>query len=745
MADFRVTNANDSGAGSLRQAISDSNATNGTDKIVFDNALSGSTINLTSGEIRIADNLTIEGLGDENLTIDAGGKSRIFYLAGDSTNEIVNGIDVVLEGLTITGGFSSADGGAIDGSAISGVRNLTISDSTISRNSASGNGGAIATGSINNLISISGSTISGNSASGDGGAIVTRFGDINISLSTFSGNSAGRNGGGINSSGIVKVDKSNFAGNIAGRSGGGLYSHGMTLWFSNISNNQAAEQGGGVYTFGTTAILNSIINNNKTDGSGGGIHVIGGFFEQNKAVIANTTISGNTAKGNGGGLYISGTLFTDTPNLTNEPGVDFIEEFINFSGDVLASNVTITNNIADSDNTGDENGGGVYAIQPQIIGNLDPTEGVRLRYSTPGKLTLVNSILAGNFDTPNNQGQGTINPDIFGAVRGNANNLVGSLEGLTIQEVFVAPATESLGQGSDIINSNPQLGALQDNGGLTLTHALLTNSPAINAGNNEIILRETFIQEIGFGDDSTADFDNNLDTNDAQLPYDQRGGDFNRIVGGSVDIGAFELQDGENTNPDNTALTLTGGTAQIAYVAYYGRPADKGGLDFWNDGLTNSGVSYSPRGGDPLTGAEEDIYNNIVNQFGNSAEADRLFGAIDSNRDKVNQVYQFAFNRDGDDGGLDFWTEQIDLGNVTLATFALEVALGAQNEDIVVLNNKINSADLFSNGIDTQPETAAYSGSTGEIFGREWLGDFGGVVSSQVQVDEALTNLVNQS
>ena len=197
------------------------------------------------------------------------------------------------------------------------------------------------------------------------------------------------------------------------------------------------------------------------------------------------------------------------------------------------------------------------------------------------------------------------------------------------------------------------------------------------------------------------------------------------------------------TESETTPLALTGGTAQIAYVAYYGRPADKGGLDFWNDGLTNSGVSYSPRGGDPLTGAEQDIYNNIVNQFGNSAEADRLFGAIDSNRDKVNKVYQFAFNRDGDDGGLDFWTEQIDLGNVTLATFALEVALGAQNEDIVVLNNKINSADLFSNSIDTEAEIEAYRGSTGEIFGRDWLGGLGDTASSQTQVDEALTNLVN--
>ncbi|MGK7947960.1 MAG: hypothetical protein AB4368_03920, partial [Xenococcaceae cyanobacterium] len=114
-----------------------------------------------------------------------------------------------------------------------------------------------------------------------------------------------------------------------------------------------------------------------------------------------------------------------------------------------------------------------------------------------------------------------------------------------------------------------------------------------------------------------------------------------------------------------------------------------------------------------------------------------------NDREKLNRVYQFAFNRDGDEVGLDYWEEQLDLGNVTLATFALEVALGAQNEDIIVLNNKIDSADLFSESIDAQQEIDAYSGSSGEIFGREWLDDFGDTISTQAQIDSALTDLVN--
>ncbi|MGK7945594.1 MAG: DUF4214 domain-containing protein [Microcystaceae cyanobacterium] len=195
------------------------------------------------------------------------------------------------------------------------------------------------------------------------------------------------------------------------------------------------------------------------------------------------------------------------------------------------------------------------------------------------------------------------------------------------------------------------------------------------------------------------------------------------------------------TSTDLGALTLTGGTAQIAYVAYYGRPADNSGQTFWNDTLSLNNVSYSPRNGDLLTGQEEVIYNLIVNDFGNSAEANRLFGGL-NNEQRINLVYNHAFDRDAEAGGLAFWTEQLNLGNATLATFALEVALGAQNQDIVTLRNKIESAARFSTSIDTPQETIAYVGGTGELFGRTWLDDFGDTVTSQANVNAALDDLV---
>ncbi len=196
-----------------------------------------------------------------------------------------------------------------------------------------------------------------------------------------------------------------------------------------------------------------------------------------------------------------------------------------------------------------------------------------------------------------------------------------------------------------------------------------------------------------------------------------------------------------NTIPDISPLTLNATTTQIAYVAYYGRPADNGGAKFWSDLLTQNGVSYSPRGGDGLTGAEQGAYDRIINQFGNSPEANRLFGGL-SNRDKVNLVYNHAFDRNAETAGLNFWTQQLNSGSVTLANFVLEVALGAQNQDAMILRNKIASANIFSQSIQTPQQIQAYKGSSAEIAGRAFLDRYGLTVSSQASAQTAIDNLV---
>ena len=80
---FTVTNLNDSGIGSLRQAILDANnATATDDTIVFQAGLNG--LLLTAGGMTITGNLTIEGPGD-SVTINGNNAARIFTVNAGAT------------------------------------------------------------------------------------------------------------------------------------------------------------------------------------------------------------------------------------------------------------------------------------------------------------------------------------------------------------------------------------------------------------------------------------------------------------------------------------------------------------------------------------------------------------------------------------------------------------------------------------------------------------------------------------
>jgi hypothetical protein len=82
---------------------------------------------------------------------------------------------------------------------------------------------------------------------------------------------------------------------------------------------------------------------------------------------------------------------------------------------------------------------------------------------------------------------------------------------------------------TDLLDLDPHLGPLQDNGGPTWTHALLAGSPALDAGNSALLPADTL------------DLDGDGDTTEP-IPFDQRGSGSFRVVNGKLDVGAFEVQ-----------------------------------------------------------------------------------------------------------------------------------------------------------------------------------------------------------
>jgi hypothetical protein len=224
-----VTNLNDSGAGSLRQAIIDSNTNPGEDVITFN--VTG-TITLTTGELLITDGVSILGPGATAITVSGNNTSRVF-------NIVIAGGNVAISELAISNGNAGlASGGGI----LNEGGTLTLTNTTLSDN-----------------------------ASGSGGGI-SNFGSTTIANSTLSGNAAGTSGGGIaNFGGKVTLTNSTVSGNSAGSGGGieNVFANTMTfISNSSVVNNSSTMGGGGIQTgSGTFTVKNSIIANNTTGGN----------------------------------------------------------------------------------------------------------------------------------------------------------------------------------------------------------------------------------------------------------------------------------------------------------------------------------------------------------------------------------------------------------------------------------------------------------------------------------------------
>jgi len=246
-----VTNTNDNGVGSLRQALLDAN-----DGDTIDATGISGTITLTSGELLVDKSVTMNGAGADMLAVDGNVTSRVFQISTGET--------VTISGLTIRNGHDDNIGGGIDNE---GGAMLTITNSTLSGNTAgSVNNPAVAGGSIYNLgtLTIVNSTVSANTAGGisGGGGGIFSAGTLTIVNSTVSGNTASI-GAGIDNAGdasTVTITNSTFSGNAASAYGGACFNGGTLQIANSTLSDNSASIGGGILVFGPLQIGNTILN-----------------------------------------------------------------------------------------------------------------------------------------------------------------------------------------------------------------------------------------------------------------------------------------------------------------------------------------------------------------------------------------------------------------------------------------------------------------------------------------------------
>ncbi len=556
--DPAATAADTDGYVSLREAVqaANTNAVYGdavagegggaVDSITFDPTLTGQTIVLGGLDLTVSDDLSLTGPGAADLAISGNHASGVFWIDA--------GVAVEISGIAITGG-SADDGGAIynqgtltvahcalmhntaltDGGAIENLGTLSVSDSVFSNNSAS-YGGAITNWSLlvaapsltiinsmfdgnsaqsqggalwnDGILHIEEGTFSGNSSEGTGGAIKNDgSGKLTIAASSFSGNISEGWGGAIDSFGgfgtttgsldiagtsftdnsgssggaiwnwlPANISDSTFVGNAV-RNWGGAIAHGretMVVRRCTFANNDGGSFSGAIdntsWGFGATLKLyDSTLAANSARREGGAVENLFGTLE-----IVNSTISGNSTNGDGGGVWNLGTM--------------------------TVTNSTITGNRADADGDGVGSGGGIFDDGSSslplfnntlVAGNLLGPEGADRPDDTVGVLDPLSSHnLIGDAATSG------------GLVHGVNGNIVGNAGAGTIDITTV-------------LDPN-----LADNGGPTLTHALVRGGPAVNAGDNSLA----------------------VDAEGYALAYDQRGEGFAHIVAGTVDMGAFEVQ-----------------------------------------------------------------------------------------------------------------------------------------------------------------------------------------------------------
>ncbi len=176
---------------------------------------------------------------------------------------------------------------------------------------------------------------------------------------------------------------------------------------------------------------------------------------------------------------------------------------------------------------------------------------------------------------------------------------------------------------------------------------------------------------------------------------------------------------------------------QKVYIGYYQRPADPKGLIYWVTRLEKTNGNL----------------NEIIEAYANSTESQALYGTIDSSSipNVVDSIYMALFNRHAEAGGLNYYVNGFNSGQFTAATIMLNVLNGAQNQDLLSVNNKVTATNLFTRAIDPELDgdnlQVTYAGEEDAVSARSFLasvtGDSGTVPTREQTVSYMQTHIAD--
>ncbi len=428
---------------SLREAIQNANYCSGPDVIRLPSGIYTLSITGTDEDVSLRGDLDILGdviiIGEGTPEIDANGIDRAFDIAAAA--------NVTLEGLLIR------DGTALEGAGIRNNGVLQLTDVGVFRNEATEDGGGIY--NLGSLTADQGLITENTALNGIGGGIYNE-GDVLLTDTIVANNinygiynegtslelvdcTVGYNiGEGISSfkSSPPSVPVTLTNTEIIGNEGYGFYGINaeLTITGGSISNNQNS----GVFNHTNLTMTGTTVSGNNSTDVGGGLYLVNII----SATIENSTISGNNASGDGGGIYYWG---------------------LGGTGGVLSLiNVTV------SGNTAGGNGGGIIVAS-------NPPSMMELYY-----VTLSGNQAGGSGQAIYNNSTVNLHNTIIespnpGNCAGNPSEVVSLGYNISSDSTCLSGGTD------DLPSTDPLLEPLADNGGGTMTHALVLGSPAVNS------------------------------------------------------------------------------------------------------------------------------------------------------------------------------------------------------------------------------------------------------------------------